>query len=80
MLHLSLVIKMYVAKPAMFGTSWNIETQYSCINGLSAWFVICTIDEPSDAEIGYTDGAILSVKERAEWIVKVLNNYGQEYS
>jgi hypothetical protein len=73
---------MYVAKHNIWsypGNGWTVEKEYPCINGLKCWFVICTIDEPSEAEVGYTDGAMQPAKERAEWIAKVLNQCGDEY-
>jgi len=78
---------MYVAKPPKFDRidgwhiydTWTVEKEFPCINGLSCWFVICTVDEPSLEEYEITDGAMISAKERAEWIAKVLNNCGQEY-
>ena len=70
---------MYRAEKAMYSEDWIISKQYSCINGLSAWFEIARICETSEAELGYTEGAIGTSKERAEWIAKVLNNCGQEY-
>lgn len=73
---------MYVAKPPRFSAiddSWTVETQYLCTNGLICWFVICIVDNPSEQERVYIDGAILPAKERAEWIAKILNKCGQEY-
>ena len=67
---------MYTAKPPRYPNiddAWTVENEYPCINGLSCWFIICIVDEPSEQEYGYTDGAILPAKERAEWIAKVLN-------
>lgn len=64
----------YRAQKAMFGDSWVVERQFACINGLSAWFAIVTVDEPSEAETGYTEGAFGSAQERAEQIATALNS------
>lgn len=63
----------YRAQKAMFGEAWNVEREYSCINGLACWFTIATIDETSEAEHGYTDGEIKTAQERAEKIAAALN-------
>lgn len=64
----------YRAIKSLFSESWDVEREYSCINGLSAWFNICTCDEYGAAEIGYTDGAVMSAQDRAERIAAALND------
>lgn len=56
-----------------FGGWWLIETQYACINGLSAWFVIASVAPAEEAEMGYTDGAFGDAEDRAKMIVTRLN-------
>ena len=40
-----------------------IEAEYSCINGLSAWFALASIPEPDYAEVEMTDGARPTARE-----------------
>ena len=61
------------AEKSRFNDSWNIEQEFPCINGLSAWFVIAVVHEADEAEIGYTDGAFGTAEERAKRIVEALN-------
>ena len=53
---------------------WVVEREISCINGLSAWFEICSVHEPDEQEIGYSDGACGSAKNNASQIANSLNN------
>lgn len=57
-----------------YGGNWSVEQTISCINGLSAWFTVCTVHEASEAETGYSDGAFGSAQDRAEAIAKALNH------
>lgn len=61
------------ASKSRFSDKWHIEERFPCINGLSAWFVIATVDEADEAEIGYTDGAFGSAEDRANRIAAALN-------
>lgn len=63
----------YRAVKSNFNDSWNIETEFPCINGLSAWFTIAVCHEADPSELGYTDGAFGSAEERANKIVAALN-------
>lgn len=64
---------MYKACKAITGTRWQVQKQYSCINGLSAWFAICSVEEPSRDEVAYTDGALPTAQQTAENIAEALN-------
>lgn len=63
----------YRARKSVFNDSWNIERQYPCINGLSAWFQVAVVYEADEAEMGCTDGAFGFAEERAKVIVDALN-------
>lgn len=51
---------------------WIIEQQFPCINGLTAWFQIATVEEADEASMGYTNGAFGTAEERANMIVDAL--------
>lgn len=62
-----------IATKSRFTDSWLVEQEFTCINGLRAWFVIATIDEADAAEMGYTEGAFGTAEERAKRIAEALN-------
>lgn len=66
----------YRARKGHFDGDWIVEREIGCINGLAAWLQISTVYEASEAEMGYTDGAIGSAQERAEKIAVALNASG----
>jgi hypothetical protein len=53
--------------------TWHIEQEFMCINGLRAWFVIATVDEAEEAEMGYTEGAFGTAEDRAKRIADALS-------
>lgn len=63
----------YIARPRVYTAGWRVERSIVCINGLAAWFVIAEVDEPDEAEMGYSDGAIGSAEDRAKQIADALN-------
>jgi hypothetical protein len=71
--HVCITTGPYRAEKSRFNDSWNIERQYPCINGLSAWFQVAVVHEADESEIGYTDGAFGSAEERATFLVNALN-------
>ena len=52
---------------------WEVERELPCINGLSAWFSICSINEPDESEVGYSDGLCGTAEENANRIADALN-------
>ena len=64
---------MIRAIKSRFNDSWNIEQEFSCINGLSAWFQIAVVFEADEQSMGYTDGEFGTAEERANRIVEALN-------
>ncbi|MFN7611460.1 MAG: hypothetical protein ACK5QX_11085 [bacterium] len=52
---------------------WIVERELPCINGLSAWFAICSVPEPDEQEIGYSEGACGSAEENAKRIAAALS-------
>jgi hypothetical protein len=50
------------------GSLCIVETEVPCINGLTAWFEVAHVDDPDEAEMGYSDGAIGSADDRAAYI------------
>lgn len=65
-------MSVYRAEKSRFNDSWNIERQFPCINGLSAWFVVAVVHEADEAELGYTEGAFGTAEARARHIAGVL--------
>lgn len=63
----------YRAEKSRFNDSWNIERQFPCINGLTAWFTVAVVHESDESELGYTEGAFGTAEERAKLIVDALN-------
>lgn len=63
----------YRAEKSHYNDSWNIQRQYPCINGLSAWFQVAVVHEADEAEMGYTDGAFGTAEDRAKMLVDALN-------
>lgn len=45
------------AAPHIFGSGWMIRREFSCVNGLPAWFAIATLYGADAGVEGYTDGA-----------------------
>ncbi len=69
---------IYRAQKAMYGNHWVVQRQFPCVNGLYAWFDICMVDEASEEELGYTEGAFGTAEERANIIASSLNNKVEE--
>jgi uncharacterized small protein (DUF1192 family) len=57
------------ARKVRFGI-YVLEVELPCVNGLSAWFHVATINETEEAERLMTDGAKLEAGEYAERIVE----------
>lgn len=64
---------MYRARQSIGSDSWIVEKEFPCINGLNTWFTIVFIEEATDQELGYTEGAFPSAKDRAKLIAAKLN-------
>lgn len=57
-----------------YSTDWHVEQEFMCINGLRAWFVIATVHEADESEIGYTEGEIGSAEQRARRVASALSS------
>jgi len=63
---------MIRAKKSDYNSDWIIEQQFTCINGLTSWFQIASVDEADGISMGYTDGALGTAEDRAKMIVAAL--------
>ena len=60
------------ARKSQYSDNWEVEEEFPCINGLSAWFVIATVEDADESAMGYTDGAFGSAEDRAKRIAAAL--------
>lgn len=63
------------ARKSDHSEDWYVEREIPCINGLSAWFIICTAEEADDSSMGYTDGDFGTAEERANQIARLFSSH-----